>query len=67
MKLKNKIKKITAMILIILFIISATSSNVFAASKKDDSSITLGTQEVETATQNLQRVITSIAIRGVNQ
>ena len=62
MRLKYKIKKIIAIMLIALFVINMMSLNVFAASKKNDSSATLGTQEVETATQNLQRVITSIAI-----
>ena len=62
MRLKYKIKKIVAIMLIVLFVINMMSLNVFAASKKDDSPATLGTQEVETATQNLQRVITSIAI-----
>jgi len=52
---RNKVKKFVAMMPITLLTLS---SKVFAESEGS----TLGTQEVTTATENLKRVITSIAI-----
>ncbi|MCI8308810.1 MAG: hypothetical protein HFJ45_01030 [Clostridia bacterium] len=53
---KIKIKKFVSSISTMLFLMS---TNVFATGEK---TATIGTKEVTTATENLQRVITSIAI-----
>lgn len=54
--MRNFKKKIKQVVLAVPVVAMTLSSNVFAADA------TLGTAEVTTATQNLQRVITSLAI-----
>lgn len=54
--MRNFKKKIKQVVLAVPVVAMRLSSNVFAADA------TLGTAEVTTATQNLQRVITSLAI-----
>lgn len=56
-RFKEKAKKVAALVPVTLMI---ASTNVFAKSEKITDAV--GTEEVTTATENLKRVITSIAI-----